>query len=131
MPSNADTANISKKRFWIGWVITGLISALLTMSAVFKFVAPQQVQEEMGRLGYQSSQTFKLGVVELLCTLIYLFPRTAVLGAILLTGYLGGATATHVRVGDPFIPPIINGVLVWLGIYLRDRRLGDVLPLRK
>jgi len=72
-----------------------------------------------------------LGILELACTIIYAIPRTAVLGAILLTGYLGGAILTHLRIGDPFWNPIIPGVLVWLGLYLRDPRLRALAPLRK
>jgi hypothetical protein len=72
-----------------------------------------------------------LGITEVACTIIYLIPRTAVLGAILLTGYFGGATATHVRVGDPsFVGPVVLGVLVWLGLFLRDDRLRALIPLR-
>jgi Mn2+/Fe2+ NRAMP family transporter len=72
-----------------------------------------------------------IGILEIACTVIYVIPRTSVLGAILLTGYLGGATATHVRIGDPsFFGPVIFGVLVWLGLWLRDARLRALLPLR-
>jgi DoxX-like family len=71
-----------------------------------------------------------LGIVELSCTMIYLFPRTSVLGAILLTGYLGGAIATHLRIGEAFYLQLILGVLVWLGLFLRDYRLRALLPLR-
>ena len=72
-----------------------------------------------------------LGILEVACTVIYLIPRTAVLGAILLTGYLGGATATHVRIGEPWFMPVLLGVVVWLGIYLRDPRLRALIPLRR
>lgn len=71
-----------------------------------------------------------LGIVELACVVIYLIPQTAVLGAILLTAYLGGATATHVRISDAFFIPIIVGMLIWLGLYLRDGRIRELLPLR-
>jgi hypothetical protein len=70
-------------------------------------------------------------MLELTCTLLYVIPRTSVLGAILLTGYLGGATASHVRVGDSFIAPVVFGVLVWLGLFLRDARIRALIPLRK
>jgi hypothetical protein len=70
-------------------------------------------------------------VLELFCAAVYVVPRTAVLGAVLLTGYLGGAVATHVRVGDAFIVPLLLGVLVWAGLYLRDERVRALLPLRK
>jgi hypothetical protein len=72
-----------------------------------------------------------LGILELVCTVLYAIPRTAVLGAILLTGYLGGAIATHVRIGDDFTPPVIMALLLWGGLYLRDARLRALLPLRR
>lgn len=71
-----------------------------------------------------------LGVTELACTLIYVVPQTATLGAILLTGYLGGAIATHVRIADPFWGPAVGGILVWLGLFLREPRLRKLIPLR-
>lgn len=120
----------SKAMFWTGWVITLLPVAMLTMSAVMKFLQPPEAVKGFAVLGYGIELAIPLAIVEIACTLIYLFPNTAVLGAILLTGYLGGATATHVRVYDPFYMPIILGVLVWLGIYLRDARLRALVPWR-
>lgn len=88
--------------------------------------------EGFTKFGYPESLLRVLGIVELTCTIIYLIPRTAVLGAILLTGYLGGATATHARVSDPsFVMPVICGVLIWLGLYLRDLRVRALIPLRE
>jgi hypothetical protein len=81
--------------------------------------------------GYPAGVALPLFIVELVCVLLYAIPRTAVLGAILLTGYLGGAVATHVRVGEPWFLPVIFGVLVWLGIYLREPRLRELAPLRR
>lgn len=72
-----------------------------------------------------------LGVTELLCAVLYAIPQTSVLGAILLTGYMGGAIATHARIGEGFIPQIIIGVLVWLGLFLRDARLRALIPIRR
>ena len=122
---------VSKKRLWAGRILSGIPSLMLLFSAVMKFVAPPMVLTEMTRLGYPQSQTVKLGVLELACTILYMIPKTAVLGAILLTGYLGGATATHVRIGDPFISPAILAIVIWLGLYLRDPRLSELIPLRK
>jgi hypothetical protein len=83
------------------------------------------------KFGWDENLALALGILELCCTAIYVIPRTSVLGAILLTGYLGGATATHVRISDPsFAAPIVLGVLVWLGLFLRDARLRALLPLR-
>jgi uncharacterized membrane protein YphA (DoxX/SURF4 family) len=116
--------------YWTGWVITVLPVLGLVMSAVMKFLQPADVLKEFGRLGYTPSHAVPLGIVELTCTILYLIPQTAMLGAILLTGYLGGAIATHVRVSDGFLPPVIMGVLVWLGLYLRDPRLRALVPFR-
>ena len=82
-----------------------------------------------GTLGFPATVIFGIGLLEIACVLLYAIPRTAVLGAVLLTGYLGGAIAAHVRVGDAFISPLIGGGLVWLGIYLRDARVRALLPL--
>lgn len=122
---------VSKKRLWAGRILSGIPSLMLLFSAVMKLVAPQAVLTEMTRLGYPQSHTVKVGILELACTILYMIPKTAVLGAILLTAYLGGATATHVRIGDPFFSPPIVGVVIWLGLYLRDQRLAELVPLRK
>ena len=126
-----EVAPVSKKRLWIGRVLSALPVLMLLFSATLKFLNTQEVRTGMAQLGYPESQTIKLGIVEIACTILYIIPNTAVLGAILLTAYLGGATATHVRVGDPFIGPPILGILLWLGLYLRDRRLGDLVPIRR
>lgn len=113
-----------------GWALTGLVGLMLTISAVAKLLnAPDVAKELVGRLGYPEDVTFAIGVVEIGCVAVYLFPRTAILGAVLLTGYLGGATATHVRVHDNFVGPVIGGVLVWLAVYLRDARVRALLPI--
>jgi hypothetical protein len=112
-----------------GWVLTTLASLMLVFSATMKFVGGAQFDEQfVGKFGYAAEAAIPIAVVELLCVAFYLFPRTAVLGAVLLTGYLGGATATHARVHDPFIPPIIFGVVVWLGLFFRERRVRAILP---
>jgi hypothetical protein len=103
---------------------------MLTMSAVMKLLKPPPVVEGFAHLGYPESLALALGIVELSCAVLYVIPRTSVLGAILLTGYLGGATATHVRIGEPFFIPVVLGVLVWGGLYLRDPRLRALIPLR-
>jgi hypothetical protein len=123
-------APASKKMLWAGYVTSALPILTLLFSGVVKLVKPTAVVEEFGRLGYAEGLALGIGILELACTVVYAMPRTAVLGAILLTGYLGGATATHVRVGDPFFGPIILGMLVWGGLYLRDHRLRTLLPLR-
>jgi hypothetical protein len=96
-----------------------------------KFAQPAEVVEGFKAQGWPGNLIMPLGITELVCTLIYLVPRTAVLGAVLLTGYLGGATASTLRAGDPsYIFPPLLGVFIWGGVYLRDRRLRALLPLR-
>jgi len=131
MQSVTQTAPVSKKTLWAGRIISALPILMLLFSGVMKLVKPAPVVEEFARLGYAESAALGIGILEIVCTVIYAIPRTSILGAILLTGYLGGATATHVRIGDPFFAPVVFGVLVWLGLYLRDDRLRALLPLRK
>ena len=130
MGSNTPMAPVSKKALWAGWVVSALPVLMLLMSGVMKLVKSEDVEKGFRDLGWDQSLALALAIVEIGCTVIYVIPRTAVLGAILLTGYLGGATATHVRIGEPFYTPIILGVLVWGGLYLRDARLRALLPLR-
>lgn len=130
MPSSNESTRPSPTEFWAGWAITVLVLGLLTFSGILKLMQPEPVVEEFERLGYAKYHPIAIGVVELACAAIYALPRTVVLGAILLTGYLGGATATHVRIADPYYGPIVVGILVWLGIYLRDRRLRCLVPFR-
>lgn len=101
------------------------------MSAVMKLIKPPPVVEGFAHLGFPESLALGLGLLELACAVVYVIPQTSVLGAILLTGYLGGATVTHLRVGDPFLTPVILGMLVWGGLYLRDPRLRALIPLRR
>ena len=113
-----------------GWALTALIGAGLLFSATMKFLSPaEMIDQFVNKLGYPEGLAVKIGVVEVVCTLLFLFPRTAVLGAVLLTGYLGGAIATHVRIADPFAGPAIGGVLVWLALYPRDPRIRALLPI--
>jgi len=133
-PGN-QTAPVSKKRLWAGRIISALAVLNLLFAGVMKLVKPAGagVVEEFVRLGYAENVALGIGILELACTVVYVIPRTSILGAILLTGYLGGAVATHVRVGDPFvnvIAPIFIGAMIWGGLYLRDDRLRALLPLR-
>ena len=133
MQADIQTAPVSKKKLWAGRIISALPALFLLMDGVMKLVKPAPVVEATVRLGYPESVIFGLGIVLLACTILYLIPTTSVLGAILLTGYLGGAVATHVRVGEGLFPvsfPVILGVLIWLGLYLRDDRLRALVPLR-
>lgn len=124
----------SKLAFWGGWVLAVLPSAMMVLSAIAKFAKPKAVVEGFQKLGLPLEFATGLGVVELSCVVLYLIPRTCFLGAILVTGYLGGAIATHLRAGDPFFPnqfgPLMFGILVWLALYLREPRLRSLAPLR-
>ena len=119
------------KMLWAGRIMSALPVLMLLLSGVMKLVKPASVVEGFVRLGYPESLALGIGIVELACAALYVVPRTSVLGAILLTAYLGGATATHVRIGEPFFMPILLGVLVWGGLFLRDERLRALLPLRQ
>jgi hypothetical protein len=130
MNTHATIEPPSKKMLWAGYVLSALPVLMLMFSAVMKLVGPAGLDEEFTRLGWPPDLALVLGVVELACTIVYLIPQTAVLGAILLTGYLGGATATHVRIGEGFIGPVVFGVLLWLGLYLRDSRIRVLIPWR-
>ena len=121
--------------FWAGWAMSGLVLAFFLMDSTIKLMALPVVLETSGPLGFPGVDTaHRLGVLLLACTLLYAAPRTSVLGAILLTGYLGGAVATHVRVGSPLFSHVLFGVylgvLMWGGLYLRDARIRQLIPLR-
>jgi len=129
MEANA-APKISKAALVIGWILTTVPSAMLAMSAVMKFMKPQEVIEGFARYGIPIELAAALGAVELACVLIYLFPRTSVLGAILCTGFLGGAIEIAVRLGDPWFGPALFGVAIWGGLWLRDTRLRALIPLK-
>jgi hypothetical protein len=121
----------SKMMLWAGRILSALPVLMLIMSGVMKLTKVAPVLEGFAKSGYPESVIVPLGIVELVSTLLYVIPQTSVLGAILLTGYLGGATASHVRGGEAFITPVILGVLVWLGLFLRDARIRALVPLRR
>jgi hypothetical protein len=129
-----DIPPASNGRLWVGGVMSLLSIAFLTLDAIIKFVKPEPVVEAFTRLGYPIHVAVSLGIVLLVCTALYAIPRTSVLGAILLTGYLGGAVATHLRVGDPLFShilfPCYLGILIWGGLYLRDATLRLLIPSR-
>ena len=121
----------SKAALWISYIMSAIPVLMLLFSAVMKISQVPMVTEGFGKMGFPAGVILPIGIVELLCTVLYIVPRTAVLGAILLTGYLGGAIVTHVRVDEAFIGPLAFGVLLWGGLYLRDARIRDLIPLRK
>src|SRR5215468_606101 len=131
MQPQSEVEEISRAKLWTGRLITFFTVVFLLFDTMDKVLnLPVAVQGTV-RLGYPASLVIYIGIVELVCLAAYLYPRTAVLGAILLTGYLGGATATQVRVEDPwFIFPVVVGVLVWVGLLLRNERLRPLFPLQ-
>ena len=120
----------SGKIVWVGRGISVLVSLVFLMSAFMKLKGGAEVMQGMAHLGLPESLILPLAILEISCVVIYLIPATSVLGAILLTGYIGGAICTHVRVGDPFFIQIALGIVVWLGLYLRENRLKALIPLR-
>ncbi len=121
----------SRKILWAGRVISVLASLVFVMSAVMKLVGGPEVMKGIAHLGVPESMVKPLAILEIACVVVYLVPATSVVGAILLAGYVGGAICTHWRVGDPFFIPIALGILVWLGLYLREDRLKGLIPLRR
>ena len=120
----------SGKIVWFGRVISVLAALVFAMSAIMKLKGGPDIAQGMAHLGLPESLITPLAVLELSCVVIYLIPATSVLGAILLTGYMGGAICTHLRVGDPFFVQIAVAICVWLGLYLREDRLKGLIPLR-
>jgi hypothetical protein len=124
----------AKKRSTAGYVLTGLVAAFLTFDTVMKLLQLAPAVQGTTELGYPAGTVVVIGAIELVCLVLYLIPPTSVLGALLLTGYLGGAIATHVRVGSPLpthtLFPIYVALLVWGGLYLRESRLRTLLPFR-
>jgi hypothetical protein len=121
----------SGRVIWTGRAITALAAFPFLMSGAMKVKAGAEVVEGMGHLGLPESLILPLAVLELTCVILYLIPATSVLGAVVLTGYIGGAICSHLRVGDPFYLQILIGLLVWLGLYLREPRLRALLPIRR
>jgi hypothetical protein len=133
-PSRIESRPVSSAAFWTGWIISGLPAAFLLMDGVMKLVKPKPVIEGTVKLGFSESVIVPLGITLICCVVLYLIPRTAVLGAILLTGYLGGAVASQVRVGEPLfgyiLAPVYVAIFIWAGLCLRDRRMRALAPLR-
>jgi DoxX-like protein len=129
-----DEVEVRPTKTWMVWggrVLSAVPVLMMTMSAAMK-LSHQPVMAEMftRKFGYSASALTGIGLLELLTVVLYAIPRTAILGAVLVTGYLGGAIATHVRIGEAFGIPLVLGILVWAGLYLRDERVRALLPLR-
>ena len=122
---------VANKILWIGRALSALPVLMLVFSGSMKLIRPPSLAEGFTHLGWPVNYALGLGILELSCMILYVIPRTAVVGAILVTGYLGGAIATHVRIGESVVMHIVLGVLVWAGLYLRDRRLHELMPFRR
>jgi len=132
--TDAVPASTPKPMLWAGRILTGLVTAFMTFDIVIKLIDMQVVRESLVQLGYPPELGPTIGAIELICLLLYLFPRTAVLGAVLLTAVMGGAISSHLRIGDPLISHTLFGVYlaaaIWGGLYLRDARLRAIFPIR-
>jgi hypothetical protein len=124
----------SKKALWAGRILSGFVTAFLLFDATIHLMKPAPVVEAFAKLGFPIRLAVPLGIIELVCVVLYVIPRTSILGAILLTGYLGGAVAIQMPTGNSLFGqvlfPVYVGVMVWGGIYLRDERLRTLVPLR-
>ena len=136
LPSSAATSQSNSKAMTrTGWTMSGLVILFMLFDAFGKLIVLTPVVDATRQLGYPIELIRPLGAIALACTLLYAIPRTAMLGAILLTGFLGGAVASHLRLGDPLFSHVLFGVyvglLAWGGLYLRDARLRALMPLRR
>jgi hypothetical protein len=125
---------MSKTRRWISFVMSGLVVLFMLMDSIMKFVKPQEVIDGTLALGYKEAHIPIIGALGFMSTLIYIFPRTSVLGAILLTGYFGGAVATHLRLDNPLFSHILFtvyfGILIWGGLWLRNNQVRELLSIK-
>ena len=137
MPTIVDTAPLSKPALWTGRALSGLVVVFLLFDGAIKLVPWPVVTETMDRMGYGSSEMLarSLGLITIVCTVLYSIPPTSILGAILLTGYLGGAIASHLRIDSPLFSHVLFGfylgLMVWGGLWLRDRSLRTLIPFQR
>jgi hypothetical protein len=134
MQGTMQSASVGTTTRWIGQIMSALPVLFLILDAGIKVLQLAPAVEATTQLGYPASAVLGIGLLELVCLAIYIVPRTAVFGAILLTGYLGGALATQVRAGADLFPlvfPVMIGLLLWGGLYVRDDRLRALLPWRR
>ncbi len=123
---------MSKKSLWVGRVLSAIPTVLVLFGAVLKLSKAQSVVTGMMQYGIPERLVVPIGIIEAICVVLYVIPRVAVLGAVLMTGLLGGAIFTNLRVGDPTcVVPAILGVMVWAGLFLREERLRALIPLRR
>jgi hypothetical protein len=133
MQSRTQEGPVSKGRLWTGRIISAVVVLFLLFDSITKLLKVRAVLEASAQLGYPANTIFTIGIILLVCTVFYVIPQTAVLGAILLTGYLGGAVAANLRIGTAMFNtffPIVFAALAWTGLYLRESRLGALIPFR-
>ena len=121
--------NNSKAMMWGGRVLSGLAAAVFLFSCSGKLMGSSQMVQGFDHLGWPQAMLTTIGALELLCVVLYLVPQIAVLGGIILTGYLGGAIATHIRIGEPVYLHVVIGLFIWGGLYLREPRLRKLVPV--
>lgn len=132
MPANPPALAVSKGILWTGRILSALPVLFILFASGIKLVKTPAAIAGLVKAGYSASLLVPIGIIELGCVVLYVVPATSVLGAILLTALMGGATATLVRVGDPSIPfPIVVGILAWAGLFFREPRLRALIPLRR
>ena len=131
MSSDTPSPQVSAKARWAGYVMSALPVIALVMSGVMKVMKTVSVVQGFAHFGYPEATIVPLGIVEIACAILYVIPRTSVLGAILVTGYFGGATVTTLRVGEAWWPTVLIGVLVWGGLFMRLPSVRSLIPLRR
>jgi len=134
MIESATPAPLPKGALWTGRVLSALVIVFLLMDGIMKFMMIQPVTDAFAELGYPVKHAILIGVIDVACAVLFAIPRTAVLGAVLMTGLLGGAISTHVRIDSPLFSHTLFGVylglIAWAGLYLREPRVRALLPLR-
>ncbi|MDP1677826.1 MAG: DoxX family protein [Bacteroidota bacterium] len=135
MSSSSENVLISKPKLWMSYALSGIAVLFMVFDTGIKVLRESHAVEGTIQLGYPDSSVVTIGIIEAICLLLYIIPRTSVLGVVLMTGYLGGAVATHIRLGNPLFSHILFSVyiaiLLWGGLYLREQRLRELIPFRK
>ncbi|MGA7720004.1 MAG: DoxX family protein [Ignavibacteriaceae bacterium] len=135
MKTQIETDSVSKKKLWVSRILIAVPVLFMLIDGITKLMMIPPVMEASKRLGFQPNIIPVIGIILLVCTILYLIPRTSILGAVLLTGYLGGAVVTNLRIESPLFSntlfPVYFGILIWGGLYLKDSRLSIIFPLHK
>lgn len=129
------TTTISKGRLWTARIMSGIVILFMLMDSIMKFIQPEEVVSGTVELGFSAHHLIPIGILGLVSVLLYAYPKTSLLGAILLTGYWGGAIATHIRLDNPLFThilfPVYLGILAWGGIWLIEENMRDLIPFKK